>query len=161
MNYEPVPETVPFFEPLPANVAAGFVALLDDQPIEGGFDPTFGDVTWQTLICSTRANSKGLVVGVAKFPAHGVLHAHRHTPPEFYYCIAGSGVVTMDGVERMIEPGACVYIPSDIEHGVVAGADGLAFVYGFGEDSFAEIEYRFSANQDKPCMSHDTQVEMK
>lgn len=129
----------------PAALGAGFVAALGDQPIEGGFDPTFGNVTWQTLISGDKTQSSDLVLGVAHFPAHGMLHLHRHTPPEFYYCIEGSGVVTLDGVEYLIEPGSAVFIPGDIEHGVVAGADGLSFVYGFGEDSFAGINYRFSA----------------
>lgn len=134
------------FAPLPAAApGAGFVSRLDDQPIEGGFDPAFGNVTWQTLISGDRTDSNGLILGVANFPAHGRLNLHRHTPPEFYYCIGGSGVVTIDGVEWPIAPGSAVFIPSDAEHGVVAGAEGLSFVYGFGEDAFSAIDYRFSA----------------
>ena len=62
-----------------------FVAALDDQPIEGGFDPIFGDVTWQTLISGDKTASNGLVLGVATFPANGVLHLHRHAPPEYQF----------------------------------------------------------------------------
>ena len=128
----------------PTALAAGFVARLEDQPIEGGFDPAFGNVTWQTLICRDRTPSNGLVLGVATFPAHGVLHLHRHTPPEFYLCVGGSGTVMMDGASHNIVPGCAVFIPGDVEHGVVAGSDGLSFVYGFGEDAFSAIEYRFT-----------------
>ncbi|MGB7285980.1 MAG: cupin domain-containing protein [Salaquimonas sp.] len=123
----------------------GFVAALDDQPIEGGFDPAFGNVTWQTLISGDKTNSNGLILGVATFPANGVLHLHRHLPPEFYFCIAGSGVVTMDGLKYTITQGSAVYIPGNVEHGVVAGPGGLTFAYGFSEDAFSAIEYRFSA----------------
>ena len=129
----------------PAVLGAGFIVDLADQPVEGGFDPTFGNVTWQTLISGDKTDSNGLILGVATFPPEGLLHPHRHTPPEFYFCTAGSGIVAMDGVDYPIEPGSAVFIPSDVEHGVVAGPEGLKFVYGFGEDAFSAIEYRFCA----------------
>lgn len=125
----------------------GFVAVLDDQPVEGGFDPVFGDVTWQTLISGDKTLSNGVVLGVATFPSNGVLHLHRHTPPEFYFCLTGSGTVMLDGQPVQIVPGSAIFIPSNAEHGVTAGPAGLTFVYGFGEDAFSEIEYRFSAGQ--------------
>jgi len=68
------------FVPAAANDnPAGFVTALEDQPVEGGFDPVFGDVTWQTLISGDKTASKGLVLGVATFPANGVLHLHRQS----------------------------------------------------------------------------------
>jgi quercetin dioxygenase-like cupin family protein len=124
----------------------GFVTVLDDQPIEGGFDPVFGDVTWQTLISGDKTTSNGLVLGVATFPANGVLHLHRHSPPEFYFCLEGSGVVMMDGQPHPVAPGSAIFIPAYAEHGVRAGAGGLKFAYGFGEDAFSAIDYQFSAN---------------
>jgi quercetin dioxygenase-like cupin family protein len=125
----------------------GFIAALDDQPIEGGFDPAFGDVTWQTLISGDKTPSKGVVLGVATFPANGVLHLHRHTPPEFYYVLSGSGTVMLGGKPIDVFPRSAVFIPANAEHGVTAGPSGLTFVYGFGEDAFSEIEYRFSATK--------------
>jgi quercetin dioxygenase-like cupin family protein len=122
-----------------------FVVALDDQAIEGGFDPVFGDVTWQTLISGDKTASNGLVLGVATFVANGVLHLHRHAPPEFYFCLSGSGVVTMDGQPHHVTPGSAIFIPSNVEHGVRAGDGGLKFAYGFGENAFSEIEYQFSA----------------
>ena len=71
--------------------------------------------------------------------------SHRHAPPEFYFCLSGSGVVTMDGQPHQIAPGAAVFIPANVEHAVRAGADGLKFAYGFGENAFSEIVYQFSA----------------
>lgn len=134
------------FEPVAANDnTAGFVTLVDDQPIEGGFDPAFGDVTWQTLISGDKTASTSLVLGIATFPANGVLHLHRHAPPEFYFCLSGSGVVTLDGQPHHISPGSAVFVPGSVEHGVRAGAEGLKFAYGFGEDAFSAIEYKFSA----------------
>ena len=82
---------------------------------------------------------------MATFPANGVLHLHRHDPPEVYLGIEGSGVVMMDGQPLHILAGSAVFIPANAEHGVTAGPNGMKFVYGFGEDAFSGIEYQFSA----------------
>lgn len=138
-------DDTPFVPEAANDTPTAFVAALNDQPIEGGFDPAFGNVTWQTLISGDKTPSNGLVLGVATFPANGILHLHRHVPPEFYFCLSGSGVVTMDGQPHQIAPGAAVFIPANVEHAVRAGADGLKFAYGFGENAFSEIVYQFSA----------------
>ena len=124
----------------------GFVTVLDAQPIEGGFDAVFGDVTWQTLISGDKTTSNGLVLVIATFPANGVLHLHRHAPPEFYFCLEGSGVVTMDGQTYPVAPDSVIFIPAYAKHGVRADVGGNKFAYGFGEDSFSAIDYQFSAN---------------
>lgn len=135
------------FDPanLPKEPMAGFTVFSEDQPLEGGTDPTYGNVTWRTLISSCRTASSGLVLGIADFPPHGALHLHRHAPPEFYFCTTGSGRVTIDGVVHAFTPGVAVYIPVNAEHGVVAGDSGMSMIYGFGVSAFSEIEYRFSA----------------
>ena len=51
----------------------------------------------------------------------------------------------MDGQLHHIAPGSAIFIPGNVEHGVRAGADGLKFAYGFGENAFSEIEYQFTA----------------
>lgn len=122
----------------------GFVRHLDSLPVEGGTDPAYGDVTWRTLISADRTPSTGFLLGVAEFPAQGVLHLHRHLPPEFYLCTAGSGIVTIDGVEHEVTIGSAVFIPGNAEHGVIAGENGLTFAYGFAQNAFSDIEYVFS-----------------
>ena len=55
---------------------SGFARHINDLPVEGGTDPVVGDVTWKTLICSDRTQSSGILLGVAEFPANGVLNPH-------------------------------------------------------------------------------------
>ncbi len=129
--------------PLPQ---VGFVRRLEDLPIEGGTDPVYGDVTWRTLISADRTASSDFLLGVAEFPANGLLHLHRHAPPEFYLCLSGSGVVTIDGLQHAISAGSAVFVPGNAEHGVTAGPDGLSFAYGFAQNAFSDIEYVFSEN---------------
>jgi quercetin dioxygenase-like cupin family protein len=115
-------------------------------PVEGGTDPTFGTVTWRTLINGTSQSQKEFVLGIAEFGPHGTLNPHRHTPAEYYLGLSGSGTVTIDGLQHLITAGTAVYIPGNAEHAVVAHENGLRFSYGFSEPTFEDIEYRFSAN---------------
>ena len=122
---------------------AAFSVAAANVPVEGG-DPTYGTVTWRTLINGTPDVLREFVLGIAEFGPHGTLLPHRHDPAEFYLGIEGSGVVTIDGVDHEIAPGVALYIPGNAEHGVVAGPEGLRFSYGFAEPSFGGITYRFS-----------------
>lgn len=111
---------------------------------EGGTDPAFGTVTWRTLVCADRHPSQGLVAGLAEFEPGGTLNPHRHAPAEVYFGLEGEGTVTVGGVPHRIAPGISIYIPGNVEHGVVAGESGLRFFYTFPVSRFGEVDYRFS-----------------
>ena len=128
------------FEP----VEEAFAVQLADTPLEGGQDPAVGTVTWRTMISNDRTPSRDLILGIADFSPHGTLNPHRHEPPEFYLGLEGDGVVTIDGVPHPIAKNQAIYIPSNAEHGVVAGSSGLSMAYGFAKGAFSDIEYLFS-----------------
>ena len=130
--------------PLPPSGTA-FVVDAASVPLEGGTDPSYGTVKWRTLINGGQHATREFVLGVAEFEPHGTLLPHRHSAAEFYFGLSGSGVVMIEGVPHTITPGTAVYLPADAEHGVTAGEDGLSFAYGFAENAFSEIIYRFSA----------------
>lgn len=127
-----------------ALAAMPVVANADHAPLEGGEDPAFGSVRWRTLFCGDKTATAGMVMGIAEFGPEGTLLPHRHGPSEIYFGLAGSGVVTIDGVAHEINPGTALYIPAEAEHDTVAGPDGLRFLYTFPKDRFAEVDYRFS-----------------
>ena len=138
------------FVDLPVDATArmqttALVVNLNDTRVERFENPAHGDVTWRTLFSSDKTPTSDVLLGVADFTPHGVLSLHRHAPAEFYLCLSGSGVVTIDQVEHPMSPGSAVFVPANAEHGVVAGADGLSMAYGFAQDSFSDIEYVFSA----------------
>lgn len=144
------PEHVEESASAPANVpvppGTGFAIDAGVVPLEGGVDPAFGTVRWRTLICADRTPSSGLVLGVAEFGPGDTLAVHRHAPAEVYFGLAGSGIVTVDGVAHEIGAGIAVYLPAESEHGVTAGPEGLRFAYAFPTSRFAEVDYRFSAS---------------
>lgn len=117
--------------------------------IEGGTDPVFGTVRWRTLINGNDSKRSEFVLGIAEFDPHGTLHLHRHSPAEYYLGLDGDGVVTIDGTQYRIAAGIAIYIPGNAEHGVIAGENGLRFTYGFAENAFEEVEYRFSGVEAK------------
>jgi len=142
------PEDLDRASAAPANVAvppgAGFAIDSAGVPLEGAEDPAFGTVRWRTLVCADRTPSSGVVLGVAEFGPGDTLEPHRHGPAEVYFGLAGSGVVTIEGVAHEIRPGVAVYIPAEAEHGTVAGPEGLRFAYTFPTARFAEVDYRFT-----------------
>ena len=116
----------------------------EDVPLEGGTDPAFGTVRWRTLLCGDRTATGDMVVGIAEFGPGGTLPAHRHSPAEVYFGLAGAGIVTIDGIPHPMAPGVALFMPADAEHQTLAGEQGLQFLYIFPRDRFSEIEYRFS-----------------
>jgi quercetin dioxygenase-like cupin family protein len=108
-------------------------------------DPVRGRLGFRTFLGGASA-SRSLTTGVADLEAGGWLGLHRHLPAEVYHVLEGQGVVWLDGFEHVVDAGAWVYIPGDTEHGMANTGDGLLRVaYTLAADSFAAVEYRFSA----------------
>jgi mannose-6-phosphate isomerase-like protein (cupin superfamily) len=104
-----------------------------------------GVVGWQTLLSGDRTPTEGLTAGIAHLAPGGHLALHRHDPAEIYFMIEGQAVVTVEGVETRIAPGACVYIPGSAEHGIRnEGTKQVRFLYVFPTDKFENVEYCFS-----------------
>ena len=117
-----------------------------DAPLDGWDDPVKGRVRWRTLFSKGGTPTDGITCGVADLGPGDWLGLHRHAPPEIYYVIAGSGLVTLDGREIGVKAGTAVFIPGMAEHGIrQTGKERLRFFYGFPVDSFDNVEYLFSA----------------
>ncbi|KAI8939776.1 hypothetical protein NX059_003517 [Plenodomus lindquistii] len=145
---------------------------IETLPLET-FDATTagGNVHWRTLISAPKTSTDTFTVGVATCPAGGrsagcpastipatgpgdsppgCLKAHRHSHAELYHVTAGTGVVTIDGVEHGVSKGSVVFIPGDAEHGVRnTGEEELEWLYVFAAKGFEEIVYRFSGREEE------------
>ncbi len=125
--------------------ASALIIRTEEQTLDGWDDPVKGRVGWRTLFSADQTPTQALTAGIAELQPGGWLGLHRHTPPEIYYVLEGSGIVTLDGVEHPVAAGTAVFIPGNCEHGISnAGAAPLRFLYAFAVDSFGEVEYRFS-----------------
>jgi mannose-6-phosphate isomerase-like protein (cupin superfamily) len=121
---------------------------LDEQdaPHDGWDDPVRGRLRWRTLLSKGATPSEGLTCGVADFQPGEWLGLHRHAPAEVYYVVAGAGLMSLDGREVPVKAGSAVFIPGMAEHGIrQTGNEILRLFYVFAVDSFASVEYLFSA----------------
>lgn len=132
--------------PLGRPAARAFVVNSTLRPVEGTDDRKAGQLTWRTLISGDRCPSTDMVVGVAEFPPRGFLNAHRHAQAEFYFCLSGSAMVTVDGETLQVDKGAAVFIPGNAEHAVMAGDEGFSILYGFAVGEFADVIYHYRAD---------------
>jgi quercetin dioxygenase-like cupin family protein len=109
-------------------------------------DPVRGRIAFRTFFGGAGSATRSLTSGLADLDPGDWLGLHRHTPAEVYHVLEGSGVVTLDGVEHTVDAGASVFIPGDAEHGIRNLGDGpLRVAYTLAADSFADVDYRFSA----------------
>jgi quercetin dioxygenase-like cupin family protein len=106
--------------------------------------PVRGPAEWKTLISAGLTRSEGLTLGVARLAPGGSLHRHHHAQHEAYFVLEGTGIVTIDGVDHAVAPGAAVFIPGDAPHSVTStGEPHLRFAYVFAADAFEDVEYVF------------------
>jgi len=117
-----------------------------DATLDGWDDPVKGRIRWRTLFSRPGTPTDGITCGVADLEPGGWLGLHRHAPPEIYYVLAGTGIVTLNGNDRPVKAGSAVFIPGMAEHGILqTGTELLRFFYGFPVDSFEGVAYLFSA----------------
>jgi len=124
--------------------------VLDEAeaPLDGWDDPVKGRIRWRTLFSHPGTPIDGITCGVADLEPGDWLGLHRHAPPEIYYVIAGTGVVTLNGEETPVRAGSAVFMPGMAEHGIrQTGTALLRFVYGIPVDSFDGVTYLFSAEK--------------
>jgi quercetin dioxygenase-like cupin family protein len=115
-------------------------------PLERWSDPVRGEVGFRTLFGDDATATASVTAGVTEMEPGDWLGRHRHAPAEIYYVLAGEGTMELDGEQHAVRTGSAVFIPGDLEHGIRnTGSERLRFFYAFAADSFADIEYRFSA----------------
>jgi len=118
-------------------------------------DPVRGDVGFRTIFGGDTTTSE-FTAGVTDLEPGGWLGHHRHRPAEIYYVLGGEGTLTIDGEDHAVTAGTAAYIPGNSEHGIRNTGDGpLRFFYVFAVGSFAEIEYRFTAQSGSPMINSD------
>ena len=125
--------------------STGVVVTAADRPRETFDDPARGDCSWFTLISGDITPTTGMSAGIAELVrSGGELKLHRHAEPEIYFIIEGTGILTIDGVERAVAAGATIFIPGDAEHGIRNESDALLrLFYVFPTDRFSDVVYRF------------------
>lgn len=55
-------------------------------------------------------------LGVYSLPAGGVDTQQPHTEDEIYYIVSGRCAMSVDGEDRLLEPGSVVFVAARVEH---------------------------------------------
>ncbi|WP_158817967.1 cupin domain-containing protein [Methylocapsa sp. S129] len=120
-----------------------FVTRVEDVK-PAAWNDQRGRLSFHTLISGESTPSDGLVAGVAIVEPGGALALHSHAQPEIYFVLEGAAIVTIEGVERTVSPGAAVFIPGAARHSVRNAFDKtFRFFYVFPADRFDQIQYNF------------------
>lgn len=119
--------------------------ILHKSAYDDGWDDELrGRVRWRTLFSAEQTLTRDLTAGVAEIKPGNQLKVHRHTQPELYFLLSGTGVVTVDGEEYPVRSGSAVFIPGNSAHGLRnTGRTTLRFFYAFAVNSFSEVDYVF------------------
>jgi mannose-6-phosphate isomerase-like protein (cupin superfamily) len=135
-----------------AEQSRAVITSIEDRPREAWDDPVRGRVSWFTLFSRDITPTDSMSAGIAELvPGGGSLHPHRHSQPEIYFIIEGTGILTIDGHETIVSKGSAVFIPGDADHCLRNESDAdLKLFYVFPTDAFSDVVYRFPEAARKP-----------
>ena len=75
-------------------------------------------ITSYLLVSEDSCNAKNITVTLVEMGKNGFQHIHSHKTEQSYFIIEGKGVMTVGNEKRKIKCGDCVFIPSNISHGL-------------------------------------------
>jgi quercetin dioxygenase-like cupin family protein len=142
--------------PVAPTAIRGVVIDGSKVSVEGWSQSERGAVTWRTLISGERTPTDRLTLGVADVEPEpeGAVILHRHAQAEAYYVLSGEGVVSIDGAEHPLSPGAAVFIPGGALHAARAtGSETLKLLWVFAADAFEQVIYEFPGDGDAALRS--------
>jgi mannose-6-phosphate isomerase-like protein (cupin superfamily) len=77
------------------------------------------NITSYLLVSETTCDAKRLSITLVEMAPGGVQRPHAHLPEQMYYILEGFGVMTVDGEEKPVAAGDCIFFPSQATHGLV------------------------------------------
>jgi mannose-6-phosphate isomerase-like protein (cupin superfamily) len=75
-------------------------------------------ITSYLLVSKRACEAENLSITLVEMEVSGFQNVHKHEPEQTYTIIEGSGLMTVDGEQRLVKPGDCIFIPSWAEHGL-------------------------------------------
>lgn len=76
------------------------------------------NITSHLLVSALTCGAENLAITLVEMEPGGVQHIHSHKPEQMYYILEGSGVMTVDGEQRQVQAGDCIYYPPFAKHGL-------------------------------------------
>ena len=93
-------------------------------------------ITSYLLVSEKTCMAEKLAITVVEMEPGGFQHLHSHEPEQVYYILEGSGLMTVDGEEQIVQAGDCVFFPSFAEHGLKNTGEGVLRYLSAASPSF-------------------------
>ena len=93
-------------------------------------------ITSYLMVSKRTCGAEKLAITIVEMEPGGFQHLHSHEPEQMYYILEGSGIMTVDGEERSVEAGDCIFFPSFAEHGLKSIGDSVLRYLSAASPSF-------------------------
>ena len=82
------------------------------------------------LVHPTNSDTRYFDFRISSYQPRGYAEVHSHEVAEnLYYILRGKGIVELDGVRHLVEPGIVIHIPPGVRHGIFnTGVEDLVFI---------------------------------
>jgi mannose-6-phosphate isomerase-like protein (cupin superfamily) len=93
-------------------------------------------ITSYLLISEKTCQAQKLAITIVEMEPGGFQHLHAHEPEQMYYILEGQGRMSVDGEERFIQAGDCIFFPAHAEHGLKNTGEGVLRYLSAASPSF-------------------------
>ena len=88
------------------------------------------------LVSATTCDAENLSITIVEMEPGGFQHLDSHEPEQMYYILEGQGLMNVDGEERRVQAGDCIFFPSFVEHGLKNTGEGVLRYLSAASPSF-------------------------
>ena len=93
-------------------------------------------ITSYLLVSEKTCQAQKLAITIVEMEPGGFQHLHAHEPEQMYYILEGQGRMSVDGEERSIQAGDCIFFPAHAEHGLKNTGEGMLRYLSAASPSF-------------------------
>jgi mannose-6-phosphate isomerase-like protein (cupin superfamily) len=93
-------------------------------------------ITSYLLVSARTCNAENLAITIVEMETGGFQNLHSHEPEQMYYILDGQGLITVDGEERPVQAGDCIFFPTYAEHGLQNTGEGVLRYLSAASPSF-------------------------
>ena len=93
-------------------------------------------ITSYLLVSERTCQANKLSITMVEMEPGGFQHLHSHEPEQMYYILEGHGLMIVNGEERAVQAGDCIFFPTFAEHGLENTGDGVLRYLSAASPSF-------------------------
>jgi len=95
------------------------------------------NITSYLLVSAKTCGAENLVITIVEMEPGGFQHLHSHKPEQMYYILEGQGLMNVDGEERSVQAGDCIFFPPAAVHGLKNTGEGKLRYISAASPSFS------------------------